>query len=904
MRVLNLLTFLTIAASIQIANPSRAAAQAAAPPAAPVAAPPVTTTTTTTPTTTVGTCTNGLPGKTYLGMFVGNSPDPSVQSWLGRLPDFWTEFVGNGSWSDDSPGWSLSQFPEPSSEVRHISMPLIPGQDVPDTYATLEQAAAGDYNNYYLQEARTLASVSPSAIIRVGYEFNGNWMPWNAQADPAAFVGAWRQFVTAFRSVSPSFQFDWTTSQGAEGMDPELAYPGDAYVDYIGMDVYDNSQFTSGDCESRWNSILTEPYGLNWQVQFAAEHGNKPLSYPEWGSNYNDGCLINHMATWFQTHDVAYQAYWNSDSAFPNGSLDEDPVNKAAYIKAFGGPDGTTGCGATGDSCSASPIAALATPAVSLDGIDEILTAAQSVQTQVDEQATGFTGTPAQMATVQTAVTGLNSDIQALQNLKAAVQGEPANPSQDAIASLQNQLTNVLTEIGTDSQAVNTAIAALDPTKDQCLITLLTNFYTPWMPVLAQAGSDQPSTLEALFGNILNALGVTDTDYDQTAMDDPAHVAALDESINGNYILGLKYMTEQLTTTMMQQILIIGTFMDAQNQLEAQRLMQDMDAQADKEYEPSTQMCIIGTNVRSLAMSDQKGKANTYILSNAMLSRSMLPISQEGGEGKNDDMVSRISQYEKKYCNPNDNDQLMGNMGAEQFFCGKNGAPQARRNRDIDFTGLVDGPLTLDVDFTDNTLTDDEEDVLAMSRNLFSSTLVDSMPPDFLTEGPQTNMGPGAWMFQNWRSLEAIRGVAENSFAHLVGMKAKGGAQVYPFMSQVMQSMNMPQADIQNFLSPVAVDGTNPAENQNPSYFAQMDVLTKRIYMSPDFYVNLFTQPTNVERLGVTLQAIKLMNDRDRFESSLRREMLISLIVEMKLREQERDVDNNLVGNLPALFVQ
>ena len=45
------------------------------------------------------------------------------------------------------------------------------------------------------------------------------------------------------------------------------------------------------------------------------------------------------------------------------------------------------------------------------------------------------------------------------------------------------------------------------------------------------------------------------------------------------------------------------------------------------------------------------------------------------------------------------------------------------------------------------------------------------------------------------------------------------------------------------------------------------------------------------------------MNDRDRFEASQRREMLISLIVEMKLRDQERDVDNSLLGSVPSLYL-
>ena len=630
--------------------------------------------------------------------------------------------------------------------------------------------------------------------------------------------------------------------------------------------------------------------------------------------------------TWYvdgvQTFQIATPSDWNQPFYLLLDNLAGDPGSweggyeggtsdmKVNYVRAFpSNPYLDGSCTppavvAGAPACSATTIAPIALSG-GLDGLPQIIAGAQTTESIVAAQIAAFSGTPDQNTALQGDLAGLNADIQALQNLQTAANGLPANATPAQVAALQDQLTNVLTSMADHKEAIDIAIQSLDKVKDACLIRILNNIYGPITPAVTQGTSGSGSGLIGLIGNILGALGISTAPDMSTALDDLTHLSAVDNAISGNYITGLQGMTEQLTTVMMQQALIIGTFMDAQDQLETQRMLQDMDAQAAKEYEPSTEMCIIGTNTRSLAMSDQKGKANAYILSNAMLNRSMLSHDQEGGESKQDDMVSRIAQYESTYCNPKDNAGMLGNMTSEQFFCKTNGGPQDRRNRDIDFTGVVDGPLTLDVDFTDGTLTHDEEDVLAMSRNLFSSDLVDYIPADLLTQGPVTNMGPGAWVFQNWRSLEAIRGVAQNSFAHLVGMKAKGGSQVYPFMAQIMKGMGVPDADLQNYLSPVAPDGTNAALNAtNPSYFAQMDVLTKRLYMDPKFYTNLFTQPANVERVGVTLQAIKLMNDRDRFEASQRREMLISLIVEMKLRDQERDTENGLLGSLPSLYLQ
>ena len=81
----------------------------------------------------------------------------------------------------------------------------------------------------------------------------------------------------------------------------------------------------------------------------------------------------------------------------------------------------------------------------------------------------------------------------------------------------------------------------------------------------------------------------------------------------------------------------------------------------------------------------------------------------------------------------------------------------------------------------------------------------------------------------------------------------------------------------------------------NPSYFAQMHMLTKQIYQHPNFYTNLITKEANITRFEVTMEAMQLMSKRDRYEAALRKEMLLSLLVEMKLRDlQEYNVDIDL----------
>jgi hypothetical protein len=80
------------------------------------------------------------------------------------------------------------------------------------------EAAAGSYNAHYRGVAEQLASYGhDDAIIRVVWEFNGDWYPWGylvrgqdqdhyAKNSRAAF----RKLVNSFRRVSPNFQFVWS----------------------------------------------------------------------------------------------------------------------------------------------------------------------------------------------------------------------------------------------------------------------------------------------------------------------------------------------------------------------------------------------------------------------------------------------------------------------------------------------------------------------------------------------------------------------------------------------------------------------------------------------------------------------------------------------------------------------
>jgi hypothetical protein len=271
--------------------------------------------------------------RTMLGVYVGNTPVDVVtfEQWLGRPVDGVLGYTGQASWQDydGSVGWAAGLWRDLNRKILW-SIPLIPQG------ASLEEAARGSYNSHYLKAAAELAQFRKQdsvLYIRTGWEFNGNWFPWAASGKPQAFISAWRHFAASYRSVSGRFRFDWCPNFGDTGMDPADAYPGDDYVDIIGMDIYDETIWCQiEDPVARWAYNLQEPFGLNWHRDFARAH-DKPMSYPEWGTGGNGSgdnpYMIEQMFLWCRENQVVYQTYWNSNADYP-GKLSDNQYPSAA----------------------------------------------------------------------------------------------------------------------------------------------------------------------------------------------------------------------------------------------------------------------------------------------------------------------------------------------------------------------------------------------------------------------------------------------------------------------------------------------------------------------------------------------------------------------------------------------
>ena len=369
-------------------------------------------------------------------------------------------------------------------------------------------------------------------------------------------------------------------------------------------------------------------------------------------------------------------------------------------------------------------------------------------------------------------------------------------------------------------------------------------------------------------------------------------------------------MADQLSAVAMHQTMLVGGMMDAKHQMETQRVLQTIRARAHKDYHPSNGMCEFGTNVRSLAASERKSELNAHVMAQRSQDRHLGNANVASAAGPDDDFDNRLEHYKRTYCDPMDS-----NKGLE-LLCDHDGAGGGtdvgatdlrRVNKDLDYVRAIEFPKTLNIDFTDTDLTDEEEDVLALASNLYGDVVFSRIPsPQRLADKLSGAALRSAYL--DMRALLAKRSVAENSFNAITSMKAAGTAGSRDFLAAVLEELGVPTDDnmtrsllgfdddeLSGFdFSTDPVTEASGYEEMGPSYDAQMEILTKKIYQNPDFYTNLYDKPANVERKKVAMQAIGLMQKFDLYKSYLRNEANLSVLLELAIVDLQTATENSL----------
>ena len=218
----------------------------------------------------------------------------AVEAWraqVGRLPAVWSIYQG---WT----GWN--QFPvQQAQSAQQMGGRLMvtwePWNGAKrDPNWSCRRVADGAYDPYIRQYARAVKSSGAPVLIRLAHEMNGDWYPWgtayvgdqarNNGNSPADYVKMWQRVVRIFRvEGARNASWVWTpnivyqtlvNSYERQRDDLEDLYPGDEWVDWIGLSIYNDG------ARRPWRSfsqLFDGSYGIVTALT------NKPMMVAELG---------------------------------------------------------------------------------------------------------------------------------------------------------------------------------------------------------------------------------------------------------------------------------------------------------------------------------------------------------------------------------------------------------------------------------------------------------------------------------------------------------------------------------------------------------------------------------------------------------------------------------------------
>lgn len=238
------------------------------------------------------------------------------------------------------PSWPLDMLASFAGRLV-ISQPLYPETGGYDSAA----CAAGAYDAEWAKLGTFLVERGRgNAILRLGWGFNDGSHVWAASADLEEWLACFRRVVDAVRSTAPDVEIDWSfNAHGAPDVspvDPYDGYPGDAYVDYVGLEAFDDYPPSRDD--AAWQAKCASESGLCRVIEFARAHG-KQVGIAEWGvvgcggdPGGDNPLFVQKMVETFadNANVLAYEAYFEDGGLEVCSDLQDErthPESAARY---------------------------------------------------------------------------------------------------------------------------------------------------------------------------------------------------------------------------------------------------------------------------------------------------------------------------------------------------------------------------------------------------------------------------------------------------------------------------------------------------------------------------------------------------------------------------------------------
>lgn len=228
-----------------------------------------------------------------------------LEKRLGYTFDFTLKYTSLGG----APAKEILEKADEHNRIVELTLQMIgTGEDFhkPKTYDILN----GVYDQFLINYAREVKAFGKPVLFRLNNEMNGDWCSYsayNSSKDASLYVEVWRYIYKIFREQGvnnalwvwnphdisfPNFKWNYHLSY----------YPGDEYVDIVGLTGYNTGTYYPGE---KWRGF-SQIYDPLYQ-EYLRMFPNKPFMITEFGSNSYGGDKI----AWLKEAFTNMQRYPN-----------------------------------------------------------------------------------------------------------------------------------------------------------------------------------------------------------------------------------------------------------------------------------------------------------------------------------------------------------------------------------------------------------------------------------------------------------------------------------------------------------------------------------------------------------------------------------------------------------------
>jgi hypothetical protein len=252
---------------------------------------------------------------------------------------------------------SFYKFPtEPMESIRaYGAIPVFSwsSQSIPSSKEEpnfqLSDVIAGTYDPYIREFAEAAKTWDHPFFMRFDWEMNGSWFPWSEGVNgnqSGEFIAAWRHVHDIFAAVgADNVTWVWCPNVDPDNTLLDLAgqYPGDAYVDWTGLDGYNWGLNPAN--PDRWRNF-NELYSATYQRIVDTIAPDKPMLIGEMGSTEQGGSkaawieeALSAIPTyysqirgmlWFDTYDDGMD--WPIETSASSASAFASAIQSPAYV--------------------------------------------------------------------------------------------------------------------------------------------------------------------------------------------------------------------------------------------------------------------------------------------------------------------------------------------------------------------------------------------------------------------------------------------------------------------------------------------------------------------------------------------------------------------------------------------